>query len=201
VRIKLLSVALFSLIFFPLVVTAQDVTYNYAHDVNFSQFKTYKWVNVGESSTDQFVDRDIKQAIETQLATKGLIQSKDDPPSKDDAQLLINYQLILTHEKQTTWWSSGGDWVGPGWAYGPGWGWPYGYGFAYGGPSFGTATTSTIPVRNLALDMYDAASNKLIWRGEMSRMPDPTKDPEKNRKKLDKAMAKLLKYYPPKTKE
>ena len=193
-RTRLLCLACLGAIFFPFVVVAQDVTYDYAFDAKYSQFKTYKWVNAGDSSTpDQFADRNIRQAIEAQLESKGLTQS-------NEAHLLIDYQLIVTHEKRTTWFSSGGDWwYGPGWGYGAGW--PYGYGVVYGGPSVGTATTSTVPVRNIVLEMYDATDKRLVWRGEIARMPDRSTDPEKSRKRLNKAMAKLLKYYPPKAKK
>ncbi len=195
-RVKLFSLVLLGAIFFPLIAMSQDVSYNYAQDVNFAQFKTYRWVNVGDDKTvDQLAEKEIKQAIDAQLINKGLIHSED------DAQLLIAYQVIITQEKQITIFNTGGDWIaGPGWGFGPGWGYGYPVAFA-GGPSISTATTSTIRVGNLILYVYDAGKKDLVWRGEVSKTMNPGTNPDKNRKNLNKAVAKLFKYYPPKPKK
>jgi hypothetical protein len=171
----------------PAGVRAQDVTYNFARDTNFSQYKTFKWVDIpGAASPNQIVDKDIKQSIENQLASKGLAKSDD------DAQLYIGYQVSISQEKSITAFNSGGNW-----GYGPGWG----RGYGYGSPSMSTATTSTINIGTLVLDMYDPAKKDLVWRGEASKALSPSKDPNKNRSKIDKAMAKLLKNYPPQSKQ
>ena len=171
----------------PAVTTAQDVSYNYAREADVSKYKTYKWVDIeGSQVFNQLLDKDIRGAIEAQLATKGLTKSESDP------QLFIAYQLSINEEKRITSYNSGGYWP-----YGPGW--RYGYGYGYAGPSMSTATSSTIHVGNLVLDIYDAEKKDLVWRGEASKTLSPSKDPDKNRKKIDKAMAKLLKNYPPKT--
>jgi hypothetical protein len=60
-----------------------------------------------------------------------------------------------------------------------------------------TVTSSTINVGSLNLDMYDVALRKQVWRGEATKTIDPPKDPAKLQKNINKAMAKLLKNYPP----
>jgi hypothetical protein len=45
--------------------------------------------------------------------------------------------------------------------------------------------------------MYDAAQQKLVWRGTVSKSLDTKAKPEKRQKNLAKAMAKLLKNFPP----
>jgi hypothetical protein len=37
----------------------------------------------------------------------------------------------------------------------------------------------------------------LVWRGVASKALDPKASPEKRQKNLDKAVAKLMKNYPP----
>lgn len=181
-QIRVCCSILFALICLPLISRAQDVSYNYVQDVDFSKYKTYKWVDIeGVEVPNQLLSQDIRKAIEVQLATKGLTDSENNP------QLFIAYQLSINQEKRITSYSSGGDWpYGPGWRYG------------YAGPSMSTATSSTIHIGNLVLDIYDAEKEDLVWRGEASKTLSPSKDPDKNRKKIDKAMAKLLKNYPPK---
>jgi hypothetical protein len=61
----------------------------------------------------------------------------------------------------------------------------------------GSATSSTIKVGTLALDMIEAATKTEVWQGTATKTLNPSKDPQKNQEKLQKAMAKLLKNYPP----
>jgi hypothetical protein len=49
--------------------------------------------------------------------------------------------------------------------------------------------------------MYDPAAKQLVWRGTASKTIDPKAKPEKRQKNLQKAVAKLLKNYPPKQKK
>jgi hypothetical protein len=63
----------------------------------------------------------------------------------------------------------------------------------------GTATESTINIGTLVLDVYDPATKQLVWTGRASKTIDPSNNQEKNQKNLNKAMAKLLKNYPPKS--
>lgn len=60
-----------------------------------------------------------------------------------------------------------------------------------------TTTTTTIYKGQLDLDMYDSAGKDLVWRGVVSKTLDPKAKPEKRQKNLNKAIAKLLKNYPP----
>lgn len=60
-----------------------------------------------------------------------------------------------------------------------------------------SATSSTIHIGTLNLDMYDVATKKQIWRGEATKTLGNPKSPEKIQKNLDKATKKLLKNYPP----
>jgi len=45
--------------------------------------------------------------------------------------------------------------------------------------------------------LYDSDREQLIWRGDASETLNLKKDPGKNYKNLQKAMAKLFKNYPP----
>jgi len=162
---------------------AQDVRYNYDKSANFAQFKTYKWVTIkGAQAVGDLADRQIKAAVDAELAKKGLKAS-----TSDSADLLIGYQAAIGQEKEYTSFDSG-------WGYGPGW---YGGGWYGGGGGITTGTTSTIYVGQLALDMYSSSAKQLVWRGNASKTLDTKAKPEKQQKNLEKAMAKLLKNYPP----
>jgi Domain of unknown function (DUF4136) len=114
----------------------------------------------------------------------------------DNPDLLIGYQTAIGTEKQFTSYTS--SMGGPGWGYGPGW---YGGGWYGGGGGITTGSTSTIYNGMLDLDMYDAKNKDLVWRGTATKTIDPKAKPEKQQKNLNKAVAKLLKKYPPEAKK
>jgi hypothetical protein len=59
------------------------------------------------------------------------------------------------------------------------------------------ASPPTIYHGDLAIDMYTPANHNLVWRGVASKTLDPKAKPEKRQKNLNKAVAKLMKNYPP----
>jgi hypothetical protein len=169
-------------------VQAQDVRYNFDKTANFGSFKTYKWVTIkGASQLSDLADRQVKAAIDAELAKKGLTKTDD-----DKADLFIGYQPGVNKEKEYTSFDSGYGY-GPGW-YGGGW-------YGAGGGGISTGSTSTIYIGQLALDMYASQPHTLIWRGVASKTLDTEAKPEKQQKNLAKAVAKLLKNYPPKVKD
>jgi hypothetical protein len=184
---KKTSVLIIALALGAIVTAAQDVRYNFAQDVDFSKFKTYKWVEVkGADHANQLTEKQIKGAIDTELAGKGL-QKTD----SDTADLYIDIQTAVGTEKQFTSYDTG-------WGYGPGWG-----GGWYGGGMTSSTTygsTSTIYVGQLGLDMYDSSKKNLVWRGVASKTIDPKAKAEKQQKNITKTVTKLLKNYPPKKK-
>jgi hypothetical protein len=138
---------------------AQEVRFDYDHSANFSAYKTYEWVDYKPVQIgDQLMDRDIKRAVDAQLAGKGLRRV-----------------------------DTGGEFDGLGWG-GPPW---------FGNWGNTRVTTSTIEIGTLAIGLFDPATKQLVWRGLASKTLDMTKDPDKNYRTLEKAMAKLFKNYPP----
>ena len=154
---------------------AQDVTYNAMPGINFAAFKTYKWVDIpGEVKPDQIVDAQIRQAIDAELAAKGLTKS-----ANENADLYVGYQTGVNQERQ---WN----------AYGGGGGWRFGGGMA-------SATSTTIAIGTLGLDIYDQKGQQLVWRGSATKTIDPGAKPDKREKNIANAVKKLLKNFPPAT--
>jgi hypothetical protein len=165
---------------------AQDVRYNFDSAADFTKFKTYKWVVMKDApQMNPLVDKQIREAVEAELAKKGLVKSED-----MNADLYVGYQAGVQKEKEFTTFNSG-------WGYGPGW---YGGGWYGGGGGITTGSTSTIYIGQLALDMYAQAPHTLVFRSVASKTIDTEAKPEKQAKNLAKAVAKMLKNYPPKKK-
>ncbi len=172
-----------ALLFMVVYAYGQDVHYNYDRGANFANYKTYQWVDIpGGAVSDQLIDQSIKRAIDEQLAQKGLTRVEK------NADLYIGYQAVINLEKSMNLFGSS-DSLG-------GWG-PWGGGFHTGSVQ---GQTSTIPVGILLVDLYDPAKKQLVWRGDASKTIDLKKDPDKNYRNLQKAMAKLFKNYPPQAK-
>jgi hypothetical protein len=83
-----------------------------------------------------------------------------------------------------------GGWGGWGWG---GWGWGGGWGSGVGEA---TTTTTNQPVSNLVIDLFDASTKKLLWRGLATE--DLSSNAQKNTKSLDGDVAKMFKGFPPK---
>jgi hypothetical protein len=64
-------------------------------------------------------------------------------------------------------------------------------------PTAWNESPPTIYHGDLAIDMYTPANHDLVWRGVASKTLDPKANPEKHQKNLNKALAKLMKNYPP----
>ena len=149
---------------------AQDVQYNYDRDANFGAYKTYQWVDDDRKTGDQLLHQDIHRAIDSQLAQKGLQKVGQ------NADLYIRYGTAVDKERQLDAWAMGPRWNG-----------------------MVRGNTSTVEVGTLVLHIYDPAKKQLVWRGSVSKTLDIKKDPDKNYKNLEKAISRLLRNYPPKS--
>jgi hypothetical protein len=178
----------FMLLIGSVAATAQDIKYNFMPGTDFAKYKTYKWARVPNVNyPDQIIDGQIIQAIDAQLAMKGLSKS-----STDDADLVVTYQAAIDKEKQWNSYSTGDNM----WGYGRWGGWG-----GYGGMSTTTTTSETINIGTLDVDIYDAAAKNQIWKGQASKTLGSGKDPAKVNKNINKAMEKLFKKYPPPAKK
>jgi Domain of unknown function (DUF4136) len=149
--------------------TAQDIRFDYDRSTNFAAFRTYQWIDLpaGRASS-QLMDQNIKRAVDAQLALKGLQRVES------GGDLQVAYQVGVHQEKQFDAWGPGPRLYGP-----------------------GRVTTSTIESGKLIIDLVDPAKKQLVWQGAAEKTLDIKKDPDKNFRNLEKAVAKLFKSYPP----
>ena len=167
---------------------AQDVRFNYDKTADFTKYKTYKWVENGTSDKDPLIEPQIRAAIEAEIVKKGLTKTES-----DSANLYIGYQAAITTEKQINSYSTD-------YGYGPGWGGRY-YRGGYGGSTMSSSTTSTLYVGTLQIDLYDPSVKKTVFRTIGTKTINAKAKPDKQEKNLAKAVAKMLKDYPPKAKK
>jgi hypothetical protein len=84
------------------VTLAQTVTTSRAAGINFSKYRTYKWVAIKGQHFDPSVDAQIKQSIDSQLAARGLKKADD------GADLDVAYQAAINQEEK---WQAYEDWA------------------------------------------------------------------------------------------
>ena len=154
---------------------AQEVTYNFDRDTDFSKLITYKWVDIKSvQRVDHLTTQQITVVLDAELAKKGLLKT-----DSDYADLYIGYQTALS--RQTLWMA-----YRDGWGYGPGWG---------GG--LATLADASIHAGELDLDVYAAREKKLVWRGAVSKAFDLSLTLDSSETKIQQSVEKLLQNYPP----
>ena len=153
---------------------AQSINYDFDKSANFAAFKTYAWVR-GASVPDEFNHDRIIGAINAQLAGKGLrmVEAKANP------DLLVAYHAAFDRDLQITGFSSG-------------WG-----GYRFPGSRSGAARTDEIITGTLVVDMVDAETRTIVWRGTATKELNINAKPAQREKNINRAAEKLLKNYPP----
>ncbi|HTZ48044.1 MAG TPA: DUF4136 domain-containing protein [Verrucomicrobiae bacterium] len=156
--------------------TNQDVSVTFDHEAQFAKYKTYKWVPVQVAQhLDDLTADQLIGTFNAELEKKGLKKLEDKP------DLYIAYQVAQGNEKKLSQFDLGAT-------YGSG---------AGGTAASGGASTTIVHSGLLVLDIYDAATKKLIWRGVVSNVIAPDAKPDKKQKQMDSGVQKLLKDYPP----
>jgi hypothetical protein len=163
------------LLLFTAVSSAQQVKTDYDRNANFSQYKTYSWEKV-QTQDALWVDR-IKAAVNAVLQEKGLT-----PVASGGDIAIVAMEMTKNQQTLNTFYDG----------FGGGWGWR-----RFGGSGFGDATTTTesYKVGTLVVDLFDANSKTLVWRGSSSDTLSDKSD--KNIKELDKGVKKMFDHFPP----
>jgi hypothetical protein len=151
---------------------AQDVTYDFDKSADFSALHSYVWVQ-GTSVADELNHKRIVAAIDQQLAAKGL--GKAD--GKANADAYVAYHAAFSRDLEIN---------------ASGWG-----GYRFGPARSGSARVEQVVVGTLVVDIIDAKTGSILWRGIASKELDPQASPEKRDKNINKAAEKLFKKYPP----
>jgi len=152
---------------------AQQVKTDFDHQANFTKYKTYSWQEIKPKNS--LWDARIKSAVDAQLAAKGWTQVD----SGGDVAI-VAIKTTQTQRTLQTFYD------------GMGWGWRW---RGFGGMGEATTTEQDYKEGTLVVDMYDASTKQLIWRGSAE---DTLSDKEaKNEKNLDKGVAKMFKGFPP----
>jgi len=167
----------------PAVAAAQQTTYDFDKTANFAAYRTYA-MKVGTPTKNELIDKRVTAAIEAQMAAKGFTKNDTAP------DVFVVSHIAFDEQKDISSYSSGPMYGGYGYRWGGGWG----------------GTTTDVRVRDiligtLAIDLIDAKTQQVAWRGLGSKEIDTKAKPEKRDENITKAVEKIFKNYPPKVKK
>lgn len=160
--------------------------------VDFSQYKTFAWmesdVKAGQNPLyyNQLATENVENTMSNVLQQKGLTQDNTQP------DLLIGYHFFVQNKTQTVAnpvtpfygpYMGWGRWGYRGW--GPGW-------WGWGGPQY-QYTQQHYQDGTLVVDMVDARTHKLVWRGSVE---NAVGDPARISAQLSKEAEKIAEKFP-----
>jgi len=151
---------------------AQKVKTDYDRNADFGKYKTYSWEQV-KTKDPLNIDR-IKNAVNMTLAAKGwtLVNSGGDV-------CIVAMEITQNQQTLNTFYDG----------FGGGWRWR-----GFGGFSEATTTTETYQVGTLVIDLFDAKTKELVWRGNSS--DTLSNNSNKNIENLDKGVEKMFNKFP-----
>jgi len=180
---KFFLLSAFSIIVLAVACSSAKVRHDFDEEVDFANLQTYFWIAKPDTEhiapakkrRRAFLDQEIKKAVNKNLATKGFRLDSTDPDF-----LMISHVDVKDKLNLTNW---GYNYSGN-WSY---WGW-------------GGQDVDVQQYREglLVLDVVDAVSKQLIWRGVAQKaLPEKMPSPEEMGKNINKVVIKILKEFPP----
>jgi len=149
------------------VISAQKVNVDSDPAAPFATYRTYAWT-AGTPAPNALNEDRLHASLDARLAGRGLTM-------KTTAPDVIVATHVSTKERQ--------ELVASGFGYGPWWG---------GG--YGTASVETYVDGTLIVDLYDAHTKKMVWRGVATATASDK--PAKNIAKMNKALDKMFEKFP-----
>jgi len=150
------------------IAVGQQVSVNYNHNANFSQYHTYAWGSNNKNEIQNSILAQVaKQDIEAAMAQKGFQKVEES----------ANPDLVLTasggEKEQTSYNAMGMRGIGGG---------------------FGSITPQQNVVATMIVSLYDVKAKELIWRG--IGQDTLNNKGNKNQEAVQKAVEKMFKQWP-----
>jgi hypothetical protein len=175
----------------PVAAMGQKVSYDYDRDANFTRLRTYaikdsptKETTAAKTTTydSPLVKERINQAVASQLEGRGLRRSDEHPDL-----YVVTRETFETQKDYTVYNPYGWGWGGYGWGWGYGSGWGLGY---------SDIEVRDIIVGTLTIDLEDAATGELLWRGVGVKTVHPHSSPEHRDRRVVRVVGKIFKNFP-----
>jgi uncharacterized protein DUF4136 len=160
--------------------TPLAVNYDYDTAADFTAMKTFNWMPPsGNAVSDDLLVKRIRNAVNTQLQTKGRTEATENP----------NFLIAMQLSGKTTY--GGSTAVGASVGIPVGRAGTINVGGAKSKPHEKTEGT-------LVLDFLDAKTQALVWRATATAAVQPKGSPEEQQARINEVIATMLAQFPPK---
>ena len=150
-----------------LACSTMKTSVDYDHTVNWSQYHTFQIVG-GTASPETFTQKRIEDGITSALQSKGWQAVTSNP------DVTVSPHVVLSAEKQ---WNASGT-----------------GGFGRFGGGMAQATQTEVPIGTLVVNMTNAKTGELIWRGMAQ---DTVSAGGSQQAQTDQAIQAIFKNFPP----
>lgn len=162
-----------------------STNFDFDPQANFSGYQSWGWMEMHPSSQLSGLQHSrIQSAIESALTAKGMQLVSGQP------NFWVGYQVIMDEQVS---YNTVNSYYGSGWGY-HGW-----YGPGYGGMGTSTTYETRVQVGTLIVDVFDAGTKELVWRGTGESKIQEIRDPQERQARLDEAVSKIMENFPPPT--
>jgi Domain of unknown function (DUF4136) len=159
-----------------------DIRHDYDVDARFESYHTYAWIPQAADSVRQtattaqannaLLDRRVRNAVDAAMAAKGFTRDDTDPDVR------VVYHTGLKDKIDVS------DW-----------------GYTYSGTYWGWAgrdiDVSTYTEGTLIVDLVNAHTRQLVWRGSATGAIQPKRSPEERTQAVNEVVRKIFEEYPP----
>jgi hypothetical protein len=151
---------------------------------DFTGYRKYAWIAQPVGSQDGSVERAIasntllderiKRAVNVELGLRGMIEDINAP------DILVVYHTGVDDKVNIT-----------------NYGYTYGNYWAFGAGGGGNVSVQHYKAGTLIVDLVDAGTKQLVWRGSAEGSIEGNPTPEQAQKNVADAITKMMKKYPP----
>ncbi len=161
---------------------------DYDNSVAFSGLHRYAWMpgippkSENPLLNNRFLHGRIRNTIDARLQARGYRQDQANP------DFLVAYQLTVADKSQVTMMND---------AYTYPMGWGYGRRYTLGARNRPRQFVYEYKEGTLIIDIVNAKTKQLMWRGSASGEVKGSKTPEQKQKRLSAAVEEILRQFPP----
>jgi hypothetical protein len=169
-------------------VLAQD-SYDYRRGVNFAGIRTFAFKAAPPMAPEAYKTTTYDSPIQRERTTAAITAQLEARGMRRDDQHPDVF--IVTHRTYKTDYTYYGGWGGPYW-----WGGYYGAGYYPGWAGYGGGYVYEELLGTLTVDVEDAKSGALLWRGVETGHVHQTSKPAKRDKHVNEEVADVFKHFP-----
>ncbi len=168
--------------------------------VPFAQLRSYNWIDResvtggGPAIDSPLLERRVRNAVDSVLANRGYREVSSDADPDFRVTFSVVAEEIVVVDGYGGYYPYAGSYGRHGFGH-------HGFGYSpyFYDPYYGGGYTRTYVQSTLVLDIVDAETGDLVWRGWADKQLDGNPKPDEVRNYVHEAVEKILREFPPTT--